>query len=131
MQAYAYNNLSESIISSIIYIYWSTHNTRNEHKTYTQHKYSIHTYGQTTKNADFMYLGDTAASKWSPSSSTHRKKSAPLTVYSTGCKRRNITPLCAADMLPSLYIVSHTACKDEFRRNLRSHSWSVFSFFII
>ena len=26
---------------------------------------------------------------------------------------------------------SHTACKDEFRRNLRSHSWSVFSFFII
>ena len=26
--------------------------------------------------------------------------------------------------------VSHTACKDEFR-NLRSHSWSVFSFFII
>ena len=27
--------------------------------------------------------------------------------------------------------VSHTACKDEFRRNLRSHSWSVFSFFIV
>ena len=27
--------------------------------------------------------------------------------------------------------VSHIACKDEFRRNLRSHSWSVFSFFII
>ena len=27
--------------------------------------------------------------------------------------------------------VSHTACKDEFRRNLRSHCWSVFSFFII
>ena len=27
--------------------------------------------------------------------------------------------------------VSHTACKDEFRRNLRSHSWSVFSFFFI
>ena len=27
--------------------------------------------------------------------------------------------------------VSHTACKDEFRRILRSHSWSVFSFFII
>ena len=27
--------------------------------------------------------------------------------------------------------VSHTACKDEFRRNLRSHSWSAFSFFII
>ena len=27
--------------------------------------------------------------------------------------------------------VSHTACKDEFRRNLRSHNWSVFSFFII
>ena len=28
--------------------------------------------------------------------------------------------------------VSHTACKDEFRRNLRSHSCSsVFSFFII
>ena len=27
--------------------------------------------------------------------------------------------------------VSHTACEDEFRRNLRSHSWSVFSFFII
>ena len=26
--------------------------------------------------------------------------------------------------------VSHTACKDEFRRNLWSHSWSVFSFFI-
>ena len=26
--------------------------------------------------------------------------------------------------------VSHTACKDEFRRNLRSHSWYVFSFFI-
>ena len=24
--------------------------------------------------------------------------------------------------------VSHTACKDEFRRILRSHSWSVFSF---
>ena len=24
--------------------------------------------------------------------------------------------------------VSHTACKDEFRRNLRSHSWSVFLF---
>ena len=24
--------------------------------------------------------------------------------------------------------VSHTACKDEFRQNLRSHSWSVFSF---
>ena len=24
-----------------------------------------------------------------------------------------------------------TSCKDEFRRNLRSHSWSVFSFFII
>ena len=22
--------------------------------------------------------------------------------------------------------VSHTACKDEFRRNPRSHSWSVF-----
>ena len=29
------------------------------------------------------------------------------------------------------YHISHTACKDEFRRNLRSHSWSVFSFFII
>ena len=27
--------------------------------------------------------------------------------------------------------VSHTACKDEFRQNIRSHSWSVFSFFII
>ena len=27
--------------------------------------------------------------------------------------------------------VSHTACKDELRRNLRFHSWSVFSFFII
>ena len=27
--------------------------------------------------------------------------------------------------------VSHTACKDEFRQNLRSHSWSVFSFFIL
>ena len=27
--------------------------------------------------------------------------------------------------------VSHTACKDEFRRNLRSHSWGVFSLFII
>ena len=27
--------------------------------------------------------------------------------------------------------VSHTACIDEFRRNLRSHSWSVFSFFMI
>ena len=27
--------------------------------------------------------------------------------------------------------VSHTACKDEFRRNLRSHSWSVFAFFVI
>ena len=27
--------------------------------------------------------------------------------------------------------VSHTACKDEFRRNLRPHSWSVVSFFII
>ena len=27
--------------------------------------------------------------------------------------------------------VSHTACKDEFRRNLRFHSWSVFSFFLI
>ena len=27
--------------------------------------------------------------------------------------------------------VSHTACKDEFRRNLRSHSWSVTSFFLI
>ena len=27
--------------------------------------------------------------------------------------------------------VSRTACKDEFRRNLRSHSWSEFSFFII
>ena len=25
--------------------------------------------------------------------------------------------------------VSHTACKDEFRRNIRSHSWSVFLFF--
>ena len=24
--------------------------------------------------------------------------------------------------------VSHTACKDEFRQNLRSHSWSVFFF---
>ena len=23
--------------------------------------------------------------------------------------------------------VSHTACKDEFRQNIRSHSWSVFS----
>ena len=22
--------------------------------------------------------------------------------------------------------VSHTACKDEFRPNIRSHSWSVF-----
>ena len=22
--------------------------------------------------------------------------------------------------------VSHTACKDEFRQNIRSHSWSVF-----
>ena len=27
--------------------------------------------------------------------------------------------------------VSHTACKDEFRQNIRSHKWSVFSFFII
>ena len=27
--------------------------------------------------------------------------------------------------------VSHTACKDEFRRNLRSHSLSVFSFVIV
>ena len=27
--------------------------------------------------------------------------------------------------------VSHTACKDEFRQNLRFHSWSVFSFFIV
>ena len=27
--------------------------------------------------------------------------------------------------------VSHTAYKDVFRQNIRSHSWSVFSFFII
>ena len=27
--------------------------------------------------------------------------------------------------------VSHTACKYEFRRNRRSHSWSVGYFFII
>ena len=27
--------------------------------------------------------------------------------------------------------MSHTACKDEFRSNIRSHSWSVFSFFIL
>ena len=27
--------------------------------------------------------------------------------------------------------VSHTACEDEFRQNLRSHSWRVFSFFKI
>ena len=27
--------------------------------------------------------------------------------------------------------VSHTACKDEFRQNPRSHSWSVFPIFII
>ena len=27
--------------------------------------------------------------------------------------------------------VSHTACKDEFRRNLLSYSWSVVSFFLI
>ena len=27
--------------------------------------------------------------------------------------------------------VTYTACKDEFRRNLRSHSWSVFSYFFI
>ena len=27
--------------------------------------------------------------------------------------------------------VSHTACKDEFRQNLRFHSWSAFSIFII
>ena len=26
--------------------------------------------------------------------------------------------------------VSHTACKDEFRRNLRSHSWCIFIFII-
>ena len=26
--------------------------------------------------------------------------------------------------------VSHTACKDEFRQNIQSHSWSVFSFSI-
>ena len=25
--------------------------------------------------------------------------------------------------------VSHTACKDEFRQDIRSHSWSVFSLF--
>ena len=24
--------------------------------------------------------------------------------------------------------ISHTACKDEFRQNIRSHNWSVFSF---
>ena len=39
------------------------------------------------------------------------------------------------DTHKNLYIraigVSHTACKDEFRRNLRSHSWSVFVFFFI
>ena len=33
---------------------------------------------------------------------------------------------------PFIYIraigVSHTACKDEFRQNIRSHSWSVFYF---
>ena len=27
--------------------------------------------------------------------------------------------------------VSHTACKDEFRQNLRSHTWSVFLYFIV
>ena len=27
--------------------------------------------------------------------------------------------------------VSHTACKDEFRQNIRSHSWRVFTLFII
>ena len=26
--------------------------------------------------------------------------------------------------------VSHTACEDEFRHNIRSHGWSVFYFFI-
>ena len=36
------------------------------------------------------------------------------------------------DIIPMRAIgVSHTACKDEFRGNLRSHSWSVFSFDII
>ena len=30
------------------------------------------------------------------------------------------------------YILSHTACKDEFRQNIRSHSWSViFNFYNI
>ena len=27
--------------------------------------------------------------------------------------------------------VSHTACKEEFRQNIGSHSWSVYSFFIL
>ena len=30
-------------------------------------------------------------------------------------------------VMRAIGVVSHTACKDEFRRNLRSHSWSVFS----
>ena len=29
-------------------------------------------------------------------------------------------------LVNTIGVVSHTACKDEFRRNLRSHSWSVF-----
>ena len=37
------------------------------------------------------------------------------------------------DLTVSGYIigVSHTTCKDEFRQNIRSHSWSVFLFYNI
>ena len=64
--------------------------------------------------------------------------SSILEVYIEGSP--DLPPLCDASIHTLIYIcrlviraigVSHTACKDEFRRNLRSHSWSVFSFFII
>ena len=39
------------------------------------------------------------------------------------------------DITPGVYFyfysISHTACEDEFRQNLRCHRWSVLPFFVL
>ena len=60
-------------------------------------------------------------------------------IVAAGCGRRRSTYIRKSGdriFLEATYImraveVSHTACKYEFRQNLRSHSWSVFHFYII
>ena len=63
--------------------------------------------------------------------STHRRPCTEYTIQATlHLQGQSPTYILNEDTQPVIRAigVSHIGCKDEFRQNLRSHSWSVYLF---